>query len=114
MAARTRAGRRRGRGPGSALASEPLPLHVRPDLLRHHGRPDRRAAEHLLDRVLAPLEADRVAAERLLLRHVPSSSCGWGRARPPDSRGYYYHIYEGRERENTIRWGGSERREIYP
>src|SRR3990167_4518704 len=51
------------------LAGELPALHVAPDLLRHVGRPDRRAPEDGLHRVLAALEADRVPAERLLLRH---------------------------------------------
>src|SRR5207249_5562002 len=74
---------KRGRGAASALAGELLPLHVGPDLLRHLGRPDRRASEDGLDGVLTSLEVDRVPPERLLpLRHdLPSSLLG--RARHP-------------------------------
>src|SRR5439155_13116563 len=58
--------------------AELLALHVGPDLLGHFRGADRTAAEHGLERVLAALEADVVATERLLaLRHVPSSSPVW-------------------------------------
>src|SRR6266403_3673698 len=58
--------------------AELLALHVGPDLLGHFRGSDRTAAEHGLERVLAALEADVVATERLLaLRHVPSSSPVW-------------------------------------
>src|SRR2546421_1130967 len=58
--------------------AELLALHVGPDLLGHDRGSDRTAAEHGLERVLAALEADVVATERLLaLRHVPSSLPAW-------------------------------------
>src|SRR5207249_10750786 len=84
---------------------EPLPLHVGPELLGHHGRPDRRGSEDPLQRVRATLEADRVTPERLPpLRHVLLLLCG----RTTDAQnswGYYYHMHEGSQRKNTIAWG---------
>lgn len=45
---------------------EPVLLHVGPQLLRHLARGDRRAAEDLLERVVAATEIHRVTAESLL------------------------------------------------
>src|SRR5947207_8387866 len=93
--------------------AEPLPLHVGPELLGHHGRPDRAAAEDLLHRVLAALEADCVPAERLpSLRHVLLLLLMWSGTRLQTSRGYYYYMAEGRKRKNTIPWGSSDVGEI--
>src|SRR6266508_1151624 len=85
---RRRAGSgRSGRDAAALLLGESLPLHVRPDLLRHLGRADGPPAHNRLHRVLASLEVDRVAAKRLFLRHAlcpPSSGCGIRRPAPPD------------------------------
>src|ERR1700682_1910333 len=61
------------------LLGESLPLHVRPDLLRHLGGADGRPAHDGLHAVLASLEVDRVSAKRLFLRHAfcPPSSWFW-------------------------------------
>src|SRR5262249_27607438 len=70
-------------GAGLPLAGQLLALHIGPDLLRHLGGADRRAAEDRLGRILAALEVDRVAPERLLpLRHSASLLRQWwsGRA----------------------------------
>src|SRR5437879_13229866 len=86
---------------------DPLALHVGPELLGHHGGPDGGAAEDLLHRVLAALEADRVPAECLPpLRHVLLLLCGSGNR--PLALGYYYYRYEGRERKDTIPHASSD------
>src|SRR5207237_8813162 len=62
--------------PTALLAGELLPLDVHPELLRHLGRADRLVAEDGGHRVVAALEVDRVASERLLaLRHSFPSVC---------------------------------------
>src|SRR5215510_2405554 len=71
---------------GLLLAGELLPLDVAPDLLGHLGGADGRRPHHGLHGVLAALEVDRVATERLLLRHAlspPSRECGIRRPAPP-------------------------------
>src|SRR5262245_66672374 len=85
---RRRAGSgRSGRGvAGLLLAGELLPLHVAPDLLGHLGGADGRRTHHGFHGVLAALEVDRVATERLLLRHALSAQsrqCGIRRPAPP-------------------------------
>ena len=95
------------------MPDELLPLHVDPELLRHLGRPDRRAAEHRLQRVVRALEADREPAERFLplalfaFAMAPPVLCVYAARAADRSWGYYYHMDEGRNRKNTICWGPS-------
>src|SRR5439155_4688964 len=90
---------------------EPLALHVGPELLGHHGRSDGAAAEDLLHRVLAALEADRVPAERLPpLRHVLLLLCGSGNR--PLGLGVLLPQVRGQEKEKYHPWGSSDVGEI--
>src|SRR5215467_10001034 len=97
---------------GLLLAGELLPLDVAPDLLGHLGGADGRRAHHGLHRVLASLEVDRVATERLLLCHSlspPSSECGIRRPAPPVGPRVLSPCYEGAQGKNTIPRGPSTR-----
>src|SRR5207245_11485099 len=95
------------------LAGQLRPLHVGPDLLRHLGRPDRRAAEDGLGRVLATLEGDRVPSERLLpLRHDPSLPRG-GVSLLTASGVFLPHV-RGEQKEKTPHLGACRRGKRYP
>src|ERR1700741_5165325 len=99
------ASRPRSFGRSRALPlAELLALHVGPDLLGHLRGPDRSAAEHGLERVLAALETDVIAAERLLaLRHVPSSLRLKVSRHVLARQGYSYHRHEGEGTKNPTR-----------
>src|SRR5581483_7083667 len=99
------------------LLGQPLPLHVRPDLLGHLRRPDGLAAHDRLERVVAALEVDRVAAERrLLFGHspfLPRGLVGVLPGAPRNGRGYYGRTPRERKAKNTIP-RGSPRGRDYP
>src|SRR5574341_138928 len=98
---------------GLLLAGELPPLHVGPDLLRHLGRPDRRAAEDGFHRVLTALEADRVPSERLLpLRHVPLLVMVWLRPCLPPGVLLPHVRGEGKRKYHLL--GGAGRPENTP
>src|SRR5262249_50086551 len=87
-------------GAGLLLAGQLLALHIGPDLLRHLGRPDRRAAEDRLGRILAALEIDRVAPERLLpLRHSASLPRKWWSGPALPSGVFLPHVRGPRKRK---------------
>src|SRR5206468_8175137 len=119
-----------GQGPARLLLAEPLPLHVRPDLLRHLRRADGLVTHDRLQRVAATLEVDRIATERrLLFRHSVSSlrrlGCGGPGPAPPDPAEGIMYALRGREKRKilsvgaphegeTTGWGYGPRRGLRP